>query len=118
MISERLTTKSTKGAGPNSFTIVMSVEVGSEDSKEHHRTLLRDEISKQSNGSNALSEMAPMPNSHDDSNILRNLQAFDRETKVERFCRYKRRGSIVRTLLEGNDVLNLLEQKCKKKEFR
>jgi|NOAtaT_7_FD_contig_21_6397428_length_423_multi_6_in_0_out_0_1 hypothetical protein len=84
----------------------MLVETGSEDSKEHHRTLC-EEISEQSSASNALSGRAPTQNSHDDS--LRDVQPFDRETKLERFRRYKRRGSIVRTLIEGNDVLNVIE---------
>jgi hypothetical protein len=84
----------------------MLVETGSEDSKEHHRTLC-EEISEQSSARNALSGRAPKQNRHDDS--LRDVQPFDRETKLERFRRYKRRGSIVRTLIEGNDVLNVIE---------
>jgi hypothetical protein len=98
---------STKGAGTNSLAIAkMSVEGGAENSKEHHLTLC-EEVSEQSSASNALSGRAPTQYSHDDS--LRDLQPFDRETKLERFCRYKRRGSIVRTLLEGNDAINVIK---------
>ncbi len=110
---------STSAAARNTLSILQrSVEESNEESKEHKRTLKSKDFFGQMDTDGSLSGMTPIFTIPDESFVLSNLTWPDRETKLEKCLRYKRRCSIVKTMLDSNYMNAVDESERKRKKFQ
>lgn len=110
---------STSAAARNTLSILQrSVEESNEESKEHKRTLKSKDFFGQMDTDGSLSGMTPIFTIPDESFVLSNLKWPDRETKLEKCFHYKRRCSIVKTMLDSNYMNAVDESERKRKKFQ